>query len=480
MVSGGSNIVITMNIDFPVTSSWFSEGGIRLDARPYLSGGYAAKALLAKLKAPKVALMSLTKEGRGIFIAPYFKRIYVDDPQYGIPLLGNTEILMSDLNMAPLLARKVVQQYGDALKLKKGWTLITCFGTIGKMAFCRREMADCAGSTNFLRIVPDEEKILPGYLYAFLSSKYGALLVTEQKTGSVVENLLPQHIAGLPVPRLAEDIENTAHELIESAAANRSKASILLEEAKGGVIDYFGFKQPIPLYKYKQPSVTITSSYMTQQRLDGYYFAKWNEDAVAEFSKVPGKQRVELGDPSITKDVYIPDIFKRFYAENPASGYPYLSGAEVYRLAPTSDRYLSKRVPNIKELVLHNGMILVQDSGQLGGLIGWPVMVGRHLDGFACTNNMVRIVPHSEEDQGYIYTILSTDYGTRLLMREATGSSIPHLEVRRVKRIQIPWVDKEMRRQLGQKALFAKHLRDDACELEAKAKELVEKAIEQG
>ena len=89
-------------------------------------------------------------------------------------------------------------------------------------------------------------------------------------------------------------------------------------------------------------------------------------------------------------------------------------------------------------------------------------------------------MPQSKDDQGYIFAVLNTDYGVRLLMREATGSSIPHLDEKRVKRIQIPWADAETRKRLGQKVVEAIKLRDDACDLETKARILIETAIEKG
>lgn len=472
--------MITTRFELPVMSSWMRYNGRRLDCNPYLSGAFEAKVILQKLRAKKQPLHELTQGGMdGIYHAGREARTYVDDPKYGVPFLGSTDILAADLSNLSLLSKKQVAA-NPHFTIKAGWTLITRSGTIGRMAYVRPDMAGMACSEHVMRVVPDTNMIPSGYLYAYLSSKFGVPMVVAGTYGAIIQHIEPHQIADLPVPRLSEEIESKAHKLTESAAANRSNASQLLEEAKQEIIRHFLFNQPIPLYNYEQPSVTVAPSSATLQRMDGYYYAKWNEDAVKEFGKAPARQRAALGDPNVTKDVYIPNIFKRIYADNPASGYPYLSGAEVYRLAPTSERYLSKSVPNVQELVLHDGMILVQDSGQLGGLIGRPVLVGKYLDGFACTNNMVRIVPHSEEDQGYLFAVLNTDYGTRLLMREATGSSIPHLEVRRIKRIQIPWADSDTRRQLSQKVLIAKHLRDDACDLEARAKKIVEDAIEQG
>jgi type I restriction enzyme S subunit len=346
------------------------------------------------------------------------------------------------------------------------------------MVYTRPDMDGMWSSQDILKVVPDPDKILPGYLYAYLSSRFGVPLVVSGTYGAIIQHIEPQHIAGLPVARLEEKIEKQLHELVSTAAENRTEAAQLLLEANLNVINYFGFKHPKPIREYERPNITAALSSLTLQRMDAYYFAEWNEDAHTVFNSVPTNRRTCLGD--ITADVYIPNIFKRLYADDPAFGYPYLTGADIYRLTPTTDCYLSKKVPDVDRLVLHDGMILVQDSGQLGGLIGRPVPVGQYLDGFACTNNMVRIVPHSKVDQGYIFAVLSTDYGVRLMMREATGSSIPHLEENRIKRLQVPWPNYDIRESLGMKVLRAIQLRDDACELESKATAIVESAIHQG
>jgi type I restriction enzyme S subunit len=124
-------------------------------------------------------------------------------------------------------------------------------------------------------------------------------------------------------------------------------------------------------------------------------------------------------------------------------------------------------------------MIVIQEAGQLGGLIGRSMQVGHYLDGFACTNNMVRVVPYCESDAGYLFAVLSSEYGVRLIAREAAGSSIPHLEQGRVAAIEIPWPDENRRAELGKMALEAHDLWDEANEKESAARQLIESAIEE-
>jgi type I restriction enzyme S subunit len=461
-----------------IPSEWLAQGDHRLDCIPYLSGAIEARVLLDKMHVEKVPLRSVTKGGMaGIFNGPRFPRNYVDDPEHGVPFLGSTDILAADLSWLPFISKKQVAAIPELL-IDEGWTLITCSGTIGRMAYARTEMKGMAGSQHFMRVVPDPDKILPGCLYAYLSSKFGVPLVVSGTYGAIIQHIEPHHIADLPVPRLGGQIENEAHDCISSAASNRGEAAQLLQQASRDFIDHFNLPHPKSNFHYPNPNTSIAQSSTLIQRMDAYYYAEWNKDARATFDLVPAEQSKPLSE--VTTELYIPDIFKRQYVDDATFGYPYITGADVYMLAPTSDRYLSKKVPNVERLVLREGMILVQDSGQLGGLIGRPVPVGRYLNGFACTNNMIRIISRTEADQGYIFAVLNSNYGIRLLTREATGSSIPHLDERRIKQIKIPWAGREVRESIGGKVMKAIELRDKACELEAEARQIIEGAIEKG
>ena len=70
-------------------------------------------------------------------------------------------------------------------------------------------MDGMACSEDVLRVVPDPDRILPGYLYAFLSSKFGKSLVVGGTYGAIIPHIEPHHIASLPVPRLGEELESS-------------------------------------------------------------------------------------------------------------------------------------------------------------------------------------------------------------------------------------------------------------------------------
>ncbi len=126
-----------------VRSSWLEEGGRRLDCGPYMSGALEARDILKNLKVRKEPLQSLTAGHHGgIYNGPMFARHWVDVPEYGVPFLGSSAILNADLSSLPLLKKSYAQSPRlRHLEVKPGMTLITCSGTIGRMAYARPDMA---------------------------------------------------------------------------------------------------------------------------------------------------------------------------------------------------------------------------------------------------------------------------------------------------------------------------------------------------
>jgi hypothetical protein len=69
--------------------------------------------------------------------------------------------------------------------IRKGWVLITCSGTIGRVGLVSSVQDQWAASQHLLRIVPDQSKGHPGYLAAFLTTPYGQHQITAKIYGGV-------------------------------------------------------------------------------------------------------------------------------------------------------------------------------------------------------------------------------------------------------------------------------------------------------
>lgn len=457
-----------------VQSSWLEEGGRRLDCNPYMSGALEARDKLKSLDAPKEPLKSLTTGyAGGIYNGPMFARHWVEDPQYGVPFLSNSDMMNADLSMLPLLKKSYAEsRYLSYLKLEPGMTLITCSGTIGRMTYVRPDMADMWSSQHIMKVVPDESKIPPGYLYAFLSSKYGVPLVVSGTYGAIIQHIEPEHIANLPVPRFGDEFESRVHTLIVEAAAKRDEANRILQSA---ITELTGILRLEPLLAVVSPtpfSVTLADATEVQFRLDAFFHSSYHRQAVAALKH----SKVELYSLlNVVIGVEEPNRFKRVVLNSDSAGIPLFGTSAIFWNDPKPSYYLPSKLGS--SCIVSRKTLLIPRSGQLSGVIGRVVLPYGPIIGGAVSEDAIRVHCHTENDAGFLFIFLSSEYGMRQLKARAFGSSIPHLDVRQVGGCVIPRCNHPLWEHLGHQGLHVSALRGEAIDIEDTARRLVETAI---
>lgn len=455
-----------------IPSNWLKNSGHRLDCGPYLSGAIEAREQLHKLSFCKESLQNITN---GIFHAGRESRLWVKDSNYGIPFMSSTDILSSDLSNLPLISKKQVKSNPNFI-IREGWTLVTRSGTIGRLAYTKADMDGLACSEHVMRIVPDETKVKSGYIYAYLSSKFGIPLIISGTYGSIIQSIEPHHVTNLPVPRLG-DIENYVHELIQQAAKLRVDATSLFEKAGKKLNEYFGFPEKLA-QTHRIFSCSAISSNNILKRFEATY-----HDVVAQESDrlvlgIPVKNKLGELDISISetgrlKQVFVDDEY----------GVPFLTSSEIFRLRHEPQRFLAKRLlSDENEWAIREGDLLLARSGQIGGIIGRGVWADRRFIGGCVSVDVIRIsAQNSRILPGYLYAYLFlTDVGYRQLIRMAAGSSIPHLSVADVLQLLIPRGQESFEREIDNLIWTAGNYRAEAQMKEDKARALVEHAIEEG
>ena len=331
-------------------ASWLREQGFRLDAPPFLSGAIEARKLLEQLPVKKEPLALLTQGDLGIFHAGRVKRNWVIEPEYGVPFLSSTDILQADLSRLSLISKQVIVE-NPKLIIHKDWSLITRSGSIGRMAYARPDMDGMACSEDVLRVVPDPERILPGYLYAFLSSKFGVPLVVGGTYGAIIQHIEPHHIANLPVPRLSEEIEARAHRLVREAAELRTRAARTMEDAKWLLTQMSGLHTLLPTSRPTPFCTTSVSSTRVGSRLDGFYHSTYHSEAVRDLIHEKAGA-IEVG--RIAELIIEPNRFKRVPVNDPAYGLPFFGTASLMRIDPEPMYYIMRRQLESSNISLMN------------------------------------------------------------------------------------------------------------------------------
>ena len=178
-----------------VDSNLLHQGGWRLDAGYYNAETMQAHLAMAESGWTMKPLREVTER---IFIPPRFKRVYVDEA-YGVPFLQGTHIVHfrpQDLKYLSRTAHKNLQRW----IISAGWVLVTCSGTIGRIAVASRDWDGWAASQHILRVVPKTDGSCPaGYIYAWLSSPLGQAQFNGIY-GAVVDEVTAEHVENILIP----------------------------------------------------------------------------------------------------------------------------------------------------------------------------------------------------------------------------------------------------------------------------------------
>jgi type I restriction enzyme, S subunit len=436
-------------VTFTVQRAWLGPEGDRLDASAYGEGGLQAR---HRIRHGRWSSRPLG-EVANLFSGARFARTYVSDPDRGVPYLTGSDMLLADLSGLLYLSKAKTPQM-KALQVHREWTLISCSGTVGRTVYVRDEMDGMALSHDVIRCVPTDGSVLPGYLFAFLSSQPAQAMMRQRAYGSVVQHIEPHHIRDLPIAVVDQSDQRQIQDLIAGSARARTDAVNLLDEASR----WFDDQLTAPTYRKEHArAVGVVRSGSLAGRLDAFHHVGWaaEEPSQGDF----------LGDLA---RVSRPGIIKRIFVQR---GTPFISGIDVFQVRPTSRNRIMTLEADRGDALVTAGQILVQRSGQRYGLLGRPAYVGRRLHGSAASEDLMRISPADPSIAGRVFAYLRSDYGRRALLRMSYGTSIPHFNQEQLARVRIPMLPLE----LLSSARQALALREQADALEQQAISEVER-----
>lgn len=155
-----------------------------------------------------------------------FKRIWVEKSD--MPIYQPSTIM--DIKPTPDgYISKLTKTDIPALRVKNGQVLMTCSGTIGKVAYVSRTMNDMIFSHDLLRIDcvnPDHA----GYLYTYFKSQIGNKILLTNSYGAVITHIEPEHLATVPIPDAPDALKKRIHDLIVASYELRDESNDLLVE----------------------------------------------------------------------------------------------------------------------------------------------------------------------------------------------------------------------------------------------------------
>jgi len=444
------------------------EKEMRLEASVFDVEGKHAREVLKKCKWETVDLWSENGFVKDAFYPGRFKRIYVDR-RFGIPLLLPSQI--SELFPKPykFVSPKTRVDF-EHLKVREGTILLTRSGTVGGLTLISKTLNKKTFSDDVIRIKLKNLNEI-GFVYAFLKTKIGQLLINTNNYGAVIKHIEPEHLANIPIPNPPPPIKEAIHRLIMESFRLRDESNDLIDEAERLLLKELKLppiEELVPDYFDKETELKNYSVKLSQlqNRLDASYHVAIVK-AILKFLEERAEEVVTLGDPRISEKIILPGRFKRVYVEE-GQGTTYFSGKSIFELDPLDKRYLSlaQHKEKIKELTLRENMILVTCSGTTGKV----AIVPKHWDGWVMTHDIIRIIPSNVSIVGYLYSWLTTHFGLKMIHRFNYGAVVGHIEDHHISQVQIPLLkNKDVQKKINDLVLEANKKRYEAYELEQKA-----------
>lgn len=436
--------------------------GHRYDASAYNIEAMSALRKVMRNKYGFIHLLGAHGLVKDAFVGSRFKRIYTDNPK-DIPFY-----LPSDIENVYPKASKYISAKTDtdinALKVESNMLLMSVSGTIGKTAIVRRRLDNCVFSHDLLRVVFKNDFDL-GYVYAFLNTETGLLILQSNNYGAVIDHIEPEHLANVPIPNAPKELKEAIHNLIVESYDLRDKSNDLIDEAQALLykelqlpdINTIKGKNYVEDRGFKNYVVKVSQ---LNGRLDGSYHVPEVEEIIKEISK-NAAEVTTLGDKRISSDVILPGRFKRIYVDKD-HGVPFFGGKQLLSLNPTNIKYLSLthhegRIES--QLQLSKNMCLVTRSGTIGKVM----IVPSHWEGWIANEHCIRLTPASNNIAGYIYAWLDSPYAKPLIVRNTYGAVVDEIDDNQLSTVAIPLLkNKDIQQQINDLVLEANELRYQA------------------
>lgn len=220
------------SVDLRNYTTTLEDLNLRLDCSYHLPEKQLAKKTL-KINSLRNVRLGDNGISKAIYIGNRFKRIYVDRNHGASYLTGKH---LTDLNPIGhenkyLSTDQHATQIKKQLLIEPNTILITCSGSIGKVVLVPKHWENWVGTHDLVRLIPKDNDIA-GYLFCFLNSEYGQLLLNSLVYGAVVDHIEAFHVADIEIPFLKnQSKQQEINDLVLQANELRYQAHLKEQEA---------------------------------------------------------------------------------------------------------------------------------------------------------------------------------------------------------------------------------------------------------
>lgn len=451
--------------------------GARLTGGYHLSEDQVAVNRLHRLRRKCTALQDLVV-GRGVFRGPIFRRVYAAGPSHGEPYVSASDLLESNVRPASYLSPSLGKLL-DELRLETGMILVTCSGmNLGSTIWTRSDMQGLVATHDLIRICAGPNKIPPGYLYAFLTSRYGHAWIRKQIYGGNIKHIEPAHLGPMPVVRLPCDLEDKVHELVTESSRLMSQFVSDVHEATQDFFDSTGladitFEQWHGAGRDLHFPVRFPPAHASIRALN--YSPRYQE----LLAQVRSVTWLPLSEIVVPGSLQRGKRFARVDAEG-AHAIKLIGQKHLFWMRPLGRQIARWALPS--DVLASAGTTLIAAQGTLGetelycrGEFVWGAGT-QH----AYSEHLLRVVAdESKMRSGCLFAFLRSETAFRLLRSMSAGSKQQEQHRGLREELPVPLPSSEAQGRIHDTVIRAYDARHEAVRLEEAAVALVERATEE-
>lgn len=396
----------------------------RLDAAYFNSPGVSAALRLDALSSGGTKSFKIDDVG-SVEHVTRFKRVLAASEEPSEPFLRSFDVFEYLPEPADLVSVSRTPDL-DTLKIEPGVILLTRSGrNLGPCVLADEYLANFIPSDDLLRIrIGDQAKRL--WTFAFLNSPSGQNLLRQDRTGSVISHLSAAQVGIQTIPLLSA-VHDHVIDLVGQAHELRGRARKTLSEAVTAV-----------------DTTTLSSTgslasgwTVRASELRGRFDAAFHQSWIKTFRNTANSgDGLRLGD--VAKITKPGGRYKTNYVSH-EHGRPLLSGRQLLQFLPIAPKHLAESVlRDAAPYKLRTGMIAFQADGRAEESLGQPVLITEERDGWLASGHVGRVLPHDEDDAGWIWASMASQKVRKQIASVACGSVVDALYEEDIENVVLP------------------------------------------
>lgn len=449
---------------------------LRFESNYYLNEHSFNSIIVEKMRDSCVLLSSIAD----VFNPTIFKRQFCRSTNNSVQYFQSSDITYASECSSIYVSKKQAESLN--LLVRKHDILITGFGTIGNTRLVSKFQDGVCYANNVCRVRLNPN-IYVGFIYAFLSSKFGFSQLNKNASGSVVRYIEAPGIKRTLIPNLCPDFQKEINELIIESARLREEATANLFAAERMLKEKANLPElTSELYDYYGPSDC--------QRKVSCFTRNIKDIGVTSLNAFNHSERIRNLKSSIT----CPSIpLKKALKGERTFGTSSLPNIEVkpgHGIMLINQKDMFDNIVKGKwisskgskpENVVEYGEILIACDGTLGEseLFCRAVFANEDLTGSYVSSHFLRLKVNEKYMAGYLYCWLNSDYGFRLIRSTQSGTKICHPINVLFLQIPVPLIDYESMVLIDNLVREAHTKRHQANQIEKKAINMVEQKVYQ-